>query len=298
METKNIQEFLALAKLGSSYAAAEKLFISQSSLVRHIQSIEEEFGVPLFDRTRRGFSLNENGKLFLPYAEKIAMLQSQCYQSLHPEEKDPDVIRIASEGKIIDLMIDFKKEYPTYNIEYQKCSNIEIELRSGQVEVAFLSTMTSSHEDLNAIPFYKEEVLAVLYEGHPLADRKSVRLEDLRGEQFVALCDDVVFDDTFLERYRRVGFVREISASVPVGTDLMRLVKEKIGIALMHGNSDTTPEYPGVKVIPLEPRMQYEVCMCYRNDVPLTKAAETFVNFAKRWHVRHGDVNLSFDAMI
>ena len=70
METKNIQEFLALAELGSSYAAAEKLFVSQSSLVRHIQAIEEEFGVPLFDRTRRGFVLTANGQVFLPYAEK------------------------------------------------------------------------------------------------------------------------------------------------------------------------------------------------------------------------------------
>ncbi|MCD7835008.1 MAG: LysR family transcriptional regulator substrate-binding protein [Lachnospiraceae bacterium] len=110
------------------------------------------------------------------------------------------------------------------------------------MEVAFLSTMTSSHEDLNAIPFYKEEVLAVIYERHPLAEREAVRLEKLCGEQFVALCDDVVFDGTFLERYRRVGFVREVSVSVPVGTDLMRLVKEKNGIALIHGNSDTTPD--------------------------------------------------------
>ncbi|MCC8067728.1 MAG: LysR family transcriptional regulator [Clostridiales bacterium] len=298
METKNIQEFLVLAKLGSSYAAAEKLFISQSTLVRHIRSIEEEFGVQLFERTRRGFSLNTNGKLFLPYAEKIAMLQSQCYQTLHPEEKTPDVIRIASEGKIVDLIIAFKKEYPDYIIDYQKMENIEMELRTGGVEVAFLSTMTSSQEDLISIPFYKEEVLAVLYEGHPLAGQSSVRLEELKNEKFVALCEDIVSDDTFLERYRRLGFMRKPSVSVPVGTDLIRLVKEGLGIALMHGDADTTPEYPGLKVIPLEPRMQYEIRMCYRSDVPLSKAAEVFVTFAKRWRIHSKDMNVSFDAVL
>jgi len=297
METKNIQEFLVLAKTGSSYAAAEKLFISQSSLVRHIQAIEEEFGVQLFDRNRRGFSLNANGKLFLPYAEKIALLQSQCYQTLHPEERALDVIRIAAEGKIVDLIIDFKKEFPDYIIEYQKSDDIETELRTGGIEVAFLSTMTSSQEDLISIPFYKEEVLAVLYEGHPLADRESIHLEELKNEKFVSLCDDVVFEDTFLERYRKVGFIRNPSVSVPVGTDLMRLVKEGLGIALMHGDADTTPEYPGLKVVPLDPRMQYEVRMCYRNDVPLSKAAEAFVNFAKRWRIHYKDMNVSFDAV-
>ena len=48
METNYIPEFLALAEYGSSYVAAEKLFVSQSTLLRHVQSIEEEFGVPLF----------------------------------------------------------------------------------------------------------------------------------------------------------------------------------------------------------------------------------------------------------
>ncbi|MCD8125388.1 MAG: LysR family transcriptional regulator [Lachnospiraceae bacterium] len=297
METKNIQEFLALAKLGSSYSAAEKTFVSQSSLVRHIQSMEEEFGVPLFDRTRRGFTLNANGKLFLPYAEKIAMLQAQCYQELHPEEKSPDVIRVAAEGKIIELIIDFKKEYPDYVINYQKSDDIETELRTGGVEVAFLSTMTSSHEDLISIPFYKEEVLAVLYEGHPLAERESVHLEELKNENFVSLCDDVVFDETFLERYRKVGFTRKLSVSVPVGTDMIRMVKEGLGITLIHGDAETVPVYPGVKIIPLEPRMQYEVRMCYRNDVPLSKAAGTFVNFAKRWRTHFKEINLSFDAV-
>ncbi|MCC8104060.1 MAG: LysR family transcriptional regulator [Clostridiales bacterium] len=295
METKNIQEFLALAQLGSSYAAAEKLFISQSSLVRHIQSMEEEFGVPLFDRTRRGFTLNDNGRTFLPYAEKIALLQNQCYQALHPEEKEPDVVRITAEGKIIDLIIGFKKAYPEYSVDFQKCENAEYELRTGSLDVAFLSTMTSSQEDLISIPFYKEEVLVVLYEGHPFAKRNSVRLEELRDEDFVALCDDLIFEDTFLDRYRKVGFARKVTASAPVGTDLMRLVKEKIGIALIHGNANFSPEYPGLKVVPLDPRMQYEVCMCTRNDVPLSVAAEAFVNYAKHQIARQRELNLSFD---
>ncbi|MCD8014905.1 MAG: LysR family transcriptional regulator [Lachnospiraceae bacterium] len=296
METKSIQEFLMLAKTGSSYAAAEKLFISQSSLVRHIQALEEEFGVPLFDRTRRSFTLNANGKIFLPYAQKMALVQSQCYRELHPEQESSDTIRLASEGKIVDLIIAFKKAYPDYVVDFRKSEDMESDLRDGRIEVAFLSTMTSTHEGLTSIPFYNEEVLAVLYEGHPLADRESVRLEELRDEKFVSLCEDVVFEDAFLERYRMMGFIRKASVSVPVGTDLMRLVKEKIGITLIHGNADATPTYPELKVIRLEPRMQYRVCMCYRSEVRLSQPAQDFVNFAKRWRVRNKDVNQFFDA--
>ncbi|MCD8018868.1 MAG: LysR family transcriptional regulator [Clostridiales bacterium] len=75
METKYIQEFLVLAEMESSYAAAEKLFVSQSTLVRHIQGIEDEFGVPLFNRSKRGFVLNDAGRIFVDCAKKIALTQ-------------------------------------------------------------------------------------------------------------------------------------------------------------------------------------------------------------------------------
>lgn len=293
METKNIQEFLALAELGSSYAAAEKLFVSQSTLVRHIQAIEEEFGMPLFDRTRKGFLLNDAGHIFLPYAEKIALAQAQCYRALHGDDGEPNVIRLAAQGKIIDLMIDFHKEFPQYSIEYHKGQSLEDDLLAGRVDIAFLSHIKSSPEELTSVPFCKEEVLVVLYEDHPLAKRDSVRLEELREERFVALCEDIVFDEAFRQMFYRVGFTQDVVATVPVGTDMMRMVGEKLGISMIHGVAETTPPYPGLRCIPLEPRLEYDVRMCYRSSVPLPKAAEQFVTYTKKWRIMHKDIDFS-----
>lgn len=293
METKNIQEFLTLAELGSSYAAAEKLFISQSSLVRHIQALEEEFGVSLFDRTRKGFILNANGRIFLPYAEKIAMTQMQCYNALHHNNGETNVIRVLSEIKMIDLIIDFKKEFPQYVIELQKPRNVEESLRRGVMDVAFLATLPSLQEDLTFVSFCREEALVLLYDSHPFAGREWIKLEELRGEQFIALCDDTVFNNAFVELYRKVGYIQDISASVPMGKDLMRMVSEGLGITLIHGRAATVPKYPGLKVIPLEPKIEYEVGMYYRKDIPLSKAAKEFISYAEKWRILHKDVNLT-----
>lgn len=293
METKQIQEFLTLAELGNSYAAAEKLFVSQSTLVRHIQGIEEEFGAPLFNRSKRGFLLNDAGKIFLLHARRIAMEEAQCHLELHGSESRPDVVRLCSQGKIIDLLIDFKREYPDYSIDYHKCEQQLKELHSGKVEIAFLSLLGPAPEDLAAIPCYEEDMMVVVYEGHPLAGRSSVTLEELRGERFIALCEDSMLDNTFAEMFDRTGFLQDIAATVPAGSDMMRMVQEKLGIALIHGVLETTPPYPGLVCIPLEPRIRYRIMMCCRKDVPLSKAGQHFVSFARKWLLLHKDVNAS-----
>jgi len=293
METKYIQEFLALAEMGSSYAAAEKLFCSQSSLVRHIQTIEEEFGCPMFDRTRRGFALNANGRVFLPYAEKIAMLQAQCFKALGQELDVPDTIRLSAECKIIDLLMDFAKEYSDYKLDYHNHKDIERQLLSGDIEVAFLSHITASTDELIDLPFYQEEVLVLMGRDHPMADRESISLEELRSERFVALCEDIVFDDVFLEMFKRVGFTQEIMATVPIPNDLMRMIREGIGITLIHGDSRTANVDHDLRAVPLDPPIAYEVRLCYKRNVALTKPAEDFVNYARKWRIRHPELDLT-----
>lgn len=291
METKHIQEFLALAEFGSSYAAAEKLFVSQSTLLRHVQALEEEFGVPFFDRTRRGFQLNLNGQLFRVYAEKMAVLHAQCCKALHNEGGESNTIRVSAECKIIDLMIDFKKAYPQYDINYQKTEDVDKKLQNGEIEVAFLSRMAAMPRNMTAIPFRKEEVLVMLYDTHPLAERESIHLEELRNEKFIYLCDDPIFEGAFAEMFGRIGFSQDVSVTVPVGADLTEMVSAELGITLIHGKAETAPEVPGIRLIPLEPRLEYDVCMYYRNDVPLSKAGHDFVNYVRKWSILHKDVN-------
>ena len=58
MELKYIREFVSLAETGSYFETSERLFITTSSLSRHIKALEEELGMPLFDRTTRKVELN------------------------------------------------------------------------------------------------------------------------------------------------------------------------------------------------------------------------------------------------
>lgn len=295
METKYIQEFLELAQTESSYAAAEKLFISQSSLVRHIQTLEREFDTELFTRTKKGFVLNEQGKIFEVYAKRIALMQAECDRKLHPEKIESKVLRICSECKTIDLAVDFKKAHPEYTVEYKKTGNPNplSALLGGDLSAAFLTNVGPVPRGITAVHFYREDVMVMVYSGHSFYDRQSVTLEELRDQKLISLGEDIQFEDSFAEIFAQTGSIKDCAATVLNGQDLLKMVREKIGIAVIHGNPDAPFHVTDLRCIPIEPRIQYDVDLCYRTGLEENSPAAVFVEFARRWIIRHQNINLS-----
>ncbi len=82
MNLNYIREFCALAELRKFSEAAEVSFISQSALSKHIKSLEEELGSPLFYRTAHCVILTEFGEAFLPYAKDIGEIALNCENNL------------------------------------------------------------------------------------------------------------------------------------------------------------------------------------------------------------------------
>src|SRR5215203_554236 len=68
---RQLECFLAVARLGNLSRAAEEMYLTQPTLTARIKALEEELGDPLFVRTSRGMRVTEAGREFLPYAERI-----------------------------------------------------------------------------------------------------------------------------------------------------------------------------------------------------------------------------------
>lgn len=294
METKNIQDFLALVEMGSSYAAAKKLFVSQSTLVRHIQSLEEEFGVTLFDRAKNGFVLNERGKIFLPYAERIAMVQNQCYNALHQNDGGKHVLRITAEHKILDLLMNYRKFYPDVKIDYTPSENAEIKLREGLVDVAFISEVDNSDNALVMFPYIDMELLLLVSDKNPLAEKDETTWDEIADEEFICMdTNDIIYRESFERFFNKVNFTPQISMTVPLPIDAVEVVRENMGVMLMHGVAENVTSQSGVKAMRIKPEFRYKVYMCWRNDQRLSVEAQHFISLAKRFKPSHNKEDLS-----
>src|SRR2546423_5202696 len=66
----HIEGFLEVARLGSVSRAADVLYVTQPTLTARLQSLERDMGHELFVRTRHGMRLTDEGRAFLPFAER------------------------------------------------------------------------------------------------------------------------------------------------------------------------------------------------------------------------------------
>lgn len=70
MDVKQLTALVAVADAGSVTRAAELLHLVQPAVTRQIHTLEQELGVPLFERSRAGMELTESGRLMLERARR------------------------------------------------------------------------------------------------------------------------------------------------------------------------------------------------------------------------------------
>lgn len=81
MKIEYFRELMILVETGNYLTASEVLHVSQSSLSRHIMSVEEYFGAEIINRASKRFTVTEKGKYILEYAAQIAELYDSLFDT-------------------------------------------------------------------------------------------------------------------------------------------------------------------------------------------------------------------------
>lgn len=89
LELRQIRTFVHVAELGSISAAAERLHVAQPALSRHLQALEQELGVRLFQRHGRGVSLTAAGNLLLSRSTGVLRELDGMRDDLRKAEDEP-----------------------------------------------------------------------------------------------------------------------------------------------------------------------------------------------------------------
>ncbi|KPG96004.1 LysR family transcriptional regulator [Pseudomonas sp. RIT-PI-q] len=199
MSLRQIRHFVAVAETGSISAAAQAVYISQSTLTLAVQKLEREIGVNLFNRHAKGMTLTHQGHQFLRQAHLILATVDNAKRSLQKSTDQVEGQLIVGVSNLVagyylaDLLTRFQRAFPNVRIRVMEDERPYIEhlLVSGEIDVGVL--ILSNLEDRQAL---QTEILTQspyrlwLPPLHPLLERDSIYMADVAGEPLIQLFID------------------------------------------------------------------------------------------------------------
>ncbi|HXC94001.1 MAG TPA: selenium metabolism-associated LysR family transcriptional regulator, partial [Geobacteraceae bacterium] len=192
MNIKQLEVFLAVAETGSFSKAANVRFITQSTVSQHISSLEEEFELPLFDRTGKGALLTEAGKLLATHAGKILVGIREAERELNRfKGLEEAVLKVGGSNIPADYMIPaalprLLQRFPglTITVCQGDSRGILDRLLKEEVELCIVGSFFPL-EGIDFLPMGTEVIRLIVGSRHPWRKRKSVSISEIEAEQLI-----------------------------------------------------------------------------------------------------------------
>ncbi len=267
MDISRFGEFVILAQSRTFLDAADLLFMSQSTLSKHIMSMERELGCMLIDRTRRHVTLTPQGETLLAYAQKIATLQHRYLAALRSDQTAPTEhitvgsIPIMAPYGITDAVIDFQQASPSYQVELIEGEGDKLKqmLLREDIDLAFIRDAGTDEPEFKKIPFTSDRLVAVLPAEHILARRDRIEIGDLRDENFLMLPQGSFVSDLVASLCSEAGFSPRITFTGKRAENIISLVARGAGVSLLMRKPAESLAGSKVSLVDIDPAVTTQV---------------------------------------
>ena len=193
MNLQQLYYFRTLAEVKHFTRASIKLMVAKPSLSHSINDLESELGISLFNRNNRQVTLTKYGQLFLEYVDQaLAILdegQLKLNDFISPEQGIVSLHYVSSIDPFIPYLLAryFQDTGLQTTFRLQQDTNIQIQshLLSGEADLG-LGMLYDEAEGLKTHKLTNHELMLITASDHPLAQRDSVDLREIQGENFIA----------------------------------------------------------------------------------------------------------------
>ena len=189
MEVRQLQIFRTLAEELNFTRTAEKVNTVQSNVTAQIKALEEELGVPLFDRLGRRVTLTDAGRRFQPFAEQALVVMEQGQRAIRNGADPSGPLRISSPESIITYPLPpvlrvFRRRFPMVELVFVPHIGVTFaaELDAGKIDIAISMCDTPSNPSYKSYRLRTERIFLFGEPSHPLANRRIVKPTDLSGQ--------------------------------------------------------------------------------------------------------------------
>ena len=281
-----LRAFYQTAKCQNVSVAAKQLFVSQPAVTAQIKLFEDSCGLKLFKKKGRNLILTDEGKILFNYARKIFEYERKIEDAVgQMKELKKGSLRLGSARTYARyfmpfLLTGFRNAYPHIKIHFDEGSSMEmihslIELKNEVVIIA----KVDDHSNIAFIPFSREELVLILPPNHHLANKDSIRFEQI-AEAPIIMKDPgsgtrTLVDELFAKNnctpniLMETGDAEIIKLLVQHGEGISFLVKEAVAVELREKK---------LVAIPLKGDPIFlDVSIAYLKKQPLSPPAQAFL---------------------
>ena len=173
MDVKYLTYIVTIAKEKNMTKAAEKLFVSQSSLSYYLTKLEADIGTPLFYRKKNGLFPTPVGQLYLEAAQKVIQIKEKLYKDIYNMDNKAHIILSTTSlwgtRMFAEIVPRFKTEFPEVTFELSQFEIIVLQndITNDTIDFALLSLASLDGMEDSIEVLRKEELFFAVPKSHP-----------------------------------------------------------------------------------------------------------------------------------
>lgn len=286
MDIQQFYYFKTVAELQHMTRASERLSISQPALSKSISNIEQELGVPLFDRHGRAIVLNRFGEIFLQHVHVILDEYSKIVKEFDDITKPGygevsfGFIHTLGMEVVPELMAIVPAIYPNINISLNQASSLTLlkRLEEGVIDFCLSQEFTSKLIEVEWVELWTEELFVIVPKEHELSQKDSIQLKEIEGEPFISIKSGNSLRQIVDELLKKAG----VSAKTKYAGEEMHTVAGFVGAGL---GVSIIPNIKGLdnfnvkKLSVIEPRCERKIGIAWAKNRYLSPTALEFKEF-------------------
>jgi LysR family hydrogen peroxide-inducible transcriptional activator len=240
MNLRDLRYLVALAEHKHFGRAADASFVSQPTLSTQIRKLEEELGVALVERAPRKVMLTEVGREIAARARDVLNDVEQI-RGIARRTRDPEsgTLRLGIFPTLGPYLLPhviphIRERFPRLELLLveDKTEIVLRQLREGRLDAAVLAQPL--HDDqLHQEFLFEEPFVLAVSRSHPLAARKSLKLDDLANQSLLLLEDGHCLRDQALEACQLAGASEKVGFRATSLETLRQMVGANVGITLL-----------------------------------------------------------------
>jgi DNA-binding transcriptional LysR family regulator len=286
---KSLQCFVTLVKTKSFTRTAEDLHLTQPTISKIVQQLEELLQVKLFVKPEHGrkrqVELTEIGQrvyqhaLQLLHAEKNIFLEVENYQQLKIGTLKLGFPPLGSQ-LLTTALFDYHQQWPEIELSFLEVGSkgIEQALLNNELDVGVL-LHPFDQQVFNSIELCDYPLMVLLRRDATWATRKKINLEELQHQSFLMFPENFSLNHIILNTCQQHGFYPTIACRTSQWNLLADMVLQRMGIALLPQYYTDMLDTDLFAAIPLEnPKIHWHLAMAWKKNFPMSPAVQAWLN--------------------